>query len=369
MNIAVIHSGPRFGGIENQILLLAQTLKDVKVVYITDFPQSQLSMELRNNGIKVYAICGGILANLNRITHICKTESIEFIEAHTFDMGIKVRLLKVSLPKLKIIIRVHTYVACSWISNLKKKIYYFLDSVTAPLVAKFIINGKYLLEEYETCTKINKYKLVPVIDGIRGCPNPSERSLANIKDNGLKCLMIANVIPHKGHDILVDALDILKRKGLKIKCTVLGSTERDNTYYNSIKEKVKAKRVDECIEFIGFSRDIWTIINSHDVTILPSDSEGTPNCIMEAMSAKRLVVVSRTGGTPEMIDDGKDGFLHEPRSAQSLANALERIFRTSPEELGHVAENGYQKWKNHFSAKVMVEKFIQAYRHEGCNNI
>lgn len=363
MNIAIVHSGPRFGGIENQVLLLVNYLRgENSVVYITDYPQSQLSMELRNNDVKVYTISGNLITRLFRIKHICKHEKIDIVQAHTFDEGVKLRLLKLILPKIRIYIRVHTYIACSWISNFKKRAYYYIDSVTSPLVSKFIINGKYLLDEYKANTWIDLNKLVPIIDGIEGCTDPSEIFLSNIRNDGLKCLMIANVIPHKGHDVLIDAIKILKNKGIKIKCSVLGSTERDASYYNYIKEKAVDAHVEENVEFLGFSRDIWSVIKEHHAVILPSDSEGTPNCIMEAMSARRLVVVSCTGGTPEIVEDGTTGFLHSPRSAENLADVLENIISTPPEKLGKIIDNGYHKWKESLSISVMAEKFIKAYR-------
>lgn len=362
MNIAIVHSGPRFGGIENQVLLLAKYLHgDNSVVYITDYPQSQLSMELKNNGIKVYTISGNLLSNLLRIKHICEIEKIDILQAHTFDEGIKIRLLKFIHPKVRVFVRVHTYIACSWISDLKKKIYYFLDSITSPLVSKYIVNGKYLMAEFNANTHIDLKKLVFIIDGIEGCATPTQISFSDVKNKGFNCLMIANVIPHKGHDVLVDAIKILKDRGFKIMCSILGSTERDTCYCKYIKEKVVNAHVEENIEFLGFSRDIWTIINNYHAVILPSDSEGTPNCIMEAMSAKRLAVVSRTGGTPEMIDDGASGFLHEPCSPESLADVLEKIILDSPENLERIIDSSYRKWKEQLSIFVMVEKFIKAY--------
>jgi glycosyltransferase involved in cell wall biosynthesis len=59
---------------------------------------------------------------------------------------------------------------------------------------------------------------------------------------------------------------------------------------------------------------------------LPSRNEGTPNVIVETLASGRPAVASRVGGIPELINEGRNGFLATPEDPQSLAAALSRAF-------------------------------------------
>ncbi len=67
-------------------------------------------------------------------------------------------------------------------------------------------------------------------------------------------------------------------------------------------------------------------LNASDVLLLPSDSEGTPVCVLEALASEVPVVASRVGGIPDLIQDGITGLLIPPRDAWALVHALEKVF-------------------------------------------
>ena len=62
--------------------------------------------------------------------------------------------------------------------------------------------------------------------------------------------------------------------------------------------------------------------NSADLLCLPSFSEGFPNVIIESLMCGTPVVASSVGGIPEIIKDGVNGFLIDPKSPESIVQAL-----------------------------------------------
>ena len=79
--------------------------------------------------------------------------------------------------------------------------------------------------------------------------------------------------------------------------------------------------------FLGFQRDVAPFYAAFDVLLLPSISEGTPVSAIEALAAGKPVVATRVGGVPDVVRDGKDGFLAEAGAIDDLSERLARLAR------------------------------------------
>jgi glycosyltransferase involved in cell wall biosynthesis len=79
------------------------------------------------------------------------------------------------------------------------------------------------------------------------------------------------------------------------------------------------------VDFLGDRRDIRAILASLDITVLPSSSESLSNVIMESMAAGVPVVASNVGGNPELVENGKTGFLFAAGNEEQFADALEKL--------------------------------------------
>ena len=77
----------------------------------------------------------------------------------------------------------------------------------------------------------------------------------------------------------------------------------------------------DCL-FLPSTPDVPSALRGIDIFVHPSLSEGLPNAVMEAMACGCVVVASRVGGCPEMIEEGKTGFLAKPGDLESLACQL-----------------------------------------------
>ena len=90
-----------------------------------------------------------------------------------------------------------------------------------------------------------------------------------------------------------------------------------------------------------------------DVLVLPSYAEGLPNAMIEGMASGAAVVVSRVGAVPDVITDGRDGLLVEPRDVEGLVRALRRIAE-DPAEMARMARAGHALAEAHFSVRSAV---------------
>ena len=180
-------------------------------------------------------------------------------------------------------------------------------------------------------------------------------------------LMLANFVPFKGHDILVEGINLLRETGIPLHaylygtCPGSGTKGEDRTELELIQGRVKELDLEDLIHFCGHTRDIYGAMADKWALVLPSYSEGTPNCVLEAMSLKRLVICSNVGGVPELIEEGVTGYVHIPASADAFARAVEKARTASDAVNKEIVERAYCVWEKSFSDEQLVAGLMGHY--------
>jgi glycosyltransferase involved in cell wall biosynthesis len=89
--------------------------------------------------------------------------------------------------------------------------------------------------------------------------------------------------------------------------------------------------------------DPWSWHAAADLVVCASDIESLPRSLTEAMAFGTPVLSTRVFGVPELIEDGVNGFLCEPRDVADLARGLERVLAMPEGELAAVARAGRER--------------------------
>lgn len=131
-------------------------------------------------------------------------------------------------------------------------------------------------------------------------------------------VVVANLTPIKGHDVLLQALERLTDPP-SIQLVGRGPLEFQ------IASKIRALSLSDRVTLVGGVNDVTPYLLRSQFAILPSPSEGLPNALMEAMAVGLPVVAFGVGGIPEIVEDGVTGILVEPGDVSGLASAIERI--------------------------------------------
>ena len=139
-----------------------------------------------------------------------------------------------------------------------------------------------------------------------------------ITENDIVVGEVANLREMKGHKDVINAIPIIIQQYPNIRFFFAGKDASDG----EIERYAKAKGVDKYIVFAGYCDNIPEILSIFDIFILPSLWEGLPTSIIEAMAIGLPIIASNVGGLPELIDDGENGILIEPRSPQQLASSI-----------------------------------------------
>lgn len=129
---------------------------------------------------------------------------------------------------------------------------------------------------------------------------------------------VASLTPKKGHTYLIEALPLLRARG--VTCTLLLAGEGP---MRPGLEALAARLGESArVRFLGESERVADVLALTDIFVLPSLVEGMPLALLEAMRAGRAVVATRVGGVPEVVHDDDNGVLVEPADAEALAEAL-----------------------------------------------
>ena len=79
------------------------------------------------------------------------------------------------------------------------------------------------------------------------------------------------------------------------------------------------------MRFLGQRDDVPELLASLDILVSSSHSEGLPNCVLEGMAAGKAIVATRVGGTAELIENGRNGYLIPKAAPTEMAQAVERL--------------------------------------------
>lgn len=141
----------------------------------------------------------------------------------------------------------------------------------------------------------------------------------------LRLVCVARFIKHKGHERLFMAMEELKALGVDVTLELVGTGVEEDNYRKVVQEKGLGDRV----VFSGYvPRDqVARHYSDAHVFVLPSDNEGMSVSTLEAMAAGLPLVVSRTGGTDELIDEGVNGITFAFNDVTGLVAALLRLAR------------------------------------------
>lgn len=154
------------------------------------------------------------------------------------------------------------------------------------------------------------------------------------KDNDGYLLYYGRLSYEKGIHVLLQALRLMKQAP---RLKIVGSGPEES----NLKASVKSLGLENQVEFAGakFGAELKEIIIKSKTVILPSVwLENMPFVLLESLALGKVVVASRTGGMPEMIEPEVSGFLFENGNAADLAAKLTALDNYNLEKIGQAAQ-------------------------------
>lgn len=167
---------------------------------------------------------------------------------------------------------------------------------------------------------------------------------------------VARLVAIKGQRYLLEALYWLRQYHEDFVCLLIG----DGVMRTELEDQVVRLGLQNHVEFLGDIADTHAVLSRSDIAVLPSLQDNFPFAIVEAQALGKPVVASAVGGIVEMIEDGINGFLVQPRDPAELFKKLLLLLqdRALRERQGIQAKNHATA---HWDLRTMVERTLHVY--------
>jgi colanic acid/amylovoran biosynthesis glycosyltransferase len=156
-----------------------------------------------------------------------------------------------------------------------------------------------------------------------------------------KLVCVGRICEQKGQLLLVDAVRLLRERGVDVSLTLAG----DGELRLAIEELVQRYQLEKNINITGWlSRDgVRNELIGARALVLPSFAEGLPVVIMEAMALRRPIISTYVAGIPELVAEGDHGWLVPAGDVEALAEAIHSCLKTTPEILEKMGCSAFDK--------------------------
>ncbi|KUO72763.1 MAG: hypothetical protein APF77_02025 [Clostridia bacterium BRH_c25] len=168
--------------------------------------------------------------------------------------------------------------------------------------------------------------------------------------------MAARLAGVKGHKHFLAAAEIISRDKGNVKFLIAGTGPEEQ----ELKELVKRQGLTEQVIFTGFIENIFEIFNIIDINVISSLSEALCLSLIEGMCVGKPSVGTNTGGIPEVVKDGYNGYLVPVGDSVMLADAILKLVR-DPELRKSMGDKGKELVVGHFTADAMARGIEELY--------
>ncbi|HTQ65116.1 MAG TPA: glycosyltransferase family 4 protein [Puia sp.] len=182
----------------------------------------------------------------------------------------------------------------------------------------------------------------------------------NQNGNGLKILFLSNLSKTKGVYELLEALQILKKKGFDFQAEIVG--DEATIGFEELRRMIEAAGLQKNVLVMGprYGKEKFMMIADADIFVFPTYFELFPGVILEAMQFGKPIVTTFEGSIPEMIDNGKSGILVPQKDSVALAQAIETLIH-DPEKRKRIAEEAQKKFFNEFTLEKFEHNMLEVF--------
>ncbi len=297
------------------------------------------------------------LRAFRRLLRLIRNRRVDVIQTHLFSSHLWGWAAALFFPRVRLLRVEHNM--SEWKNYLRRGLDYLLSFRTD----RFVAVSKPVRGSLVSRCRIDPVRVEVIVNGLNtdrlrpGSDPAAWRRKLEIPAESKIVVTAAALTSKKGHRYLLSASELVSAHRDDVYFLLLGEGELRGELESSIRERGLTDRV----FLLGSRSDAVEIISQSDLFVLSSIREGLPISLLEAMALNRPVVVTAVGGCPDLIVEGENGLLVQPRDGAGLAAAIVKVL-DSPglgERLGKAAA---QTVVTGYGMRGMIEAYEQLYR-------
>lgn len=173
--------------------------------------------------------------------------------------------------------------------------------------------------------------------------------------------LVGKIAPEKGQLELVRAAGLAGRRVKGLKLLIVGAAA-DRRAMASLRREIQGLGLEDRVVLAGYVEDVFSALRLMDLLVSASRIESFGRTTVEAMAAGIPVLAVRTGGLPEIVQHGKNGFLVESASPEALAAAIEKFYALKKAEVAAVVRAGRRTVAERFRIEPQVRKLERVFK-------
>lgn len=185
-----------------------------------------------------------------------------------------------------------------------------------------------------------------------GMNKAQARDRLHIAQDEKVLLFFGYVRDYKGLKYLLRAMPAIVREEDKVRLWVVGEFGADREGYRNLITELKMQEYVRVIDAYTPDREVEKYFAMADLVVLPYTSATQSGIVQIAFGFEKPVIVTNVGGLPDVVEDGKTGYVIEPEKPEEIAHAVLRFYREEKEQTftDHIRQESYR-----FSWERMAE--------------
>lgn len=365
IKILQISESSETGGAETVLLNIVENLDKAKYHSIVVLLKTGwLNQKLEESGfspILLRSVRSYDISLLVRLWLNVKKHDIDIIHSHLPDVN-AYSCLAGFATRVPVVTTYHGMITGSQEQTRSDKLKFFL---VRNLSTRIVAVSDALKNELVQLAQFPPRKLTTIYNGVhwerfdRPIDAVSKRIKLGIGPEDKVIGIVANLKATKGYQYFIRAAAIVSKNIPQVKFLIIG--EEEERLKATIVEEIKAIGLEDRVFFLGFREDVPELLRILDVFVLSSISEGMSIATVEAMGAGVPVVVTKSGGPQEVVEDGKTGFLVPPKDENSLAEKVLLLLKDK-ELATSMGKEAQAQVRTRFSIDMMIRDYQTVYR-------
>jgi glycosyltransferase involved in cell wall biosynthesis len=292
---------------------------------------------------------------LGRLWWSLRAEPPDILHAVLFHANMAARIIGplAGIPVNRIICEIQT-------AEHERRWHLALDNLTCRLCRFEVGNSPSVVEHLHRQAHVAKSRLrcVPGAVDVEAIASarPVNRASLHVPANEPMIIWTGRLDPVKGFEEMLAAFSLVRRDR-PARLVLVG----DGPYRSTLEGLIRDNNLSSYVVLTGQRNDVPALLNSADLFLFCSRTEGLPNALLEAMAAALPIVATNVPGCRDLIKPGETGILVRPGSPEAIAQGI-RLVLDDPARGRSCGQRAREWVRAHADARSLPQRWARTYQ-------